>query len=156
SQAVKVKPSPATPPAIKDVGHMVMTFTVTARGEYGQVIKLMELLHDTPYEHRIRNLNIDRVDTGFGKNGNNGLVINMVIETLLVAHNVNMPGHPPGVDQRCMIYDHIANRWGFAPTGWGLIGTMAVIKQASPTPEDRDYDDLARKNIFVGWVPPPP
>ncbi|HZZ81257.1 MAG TPA: hypothetical protein VFE62_22325 [Gemmataceae bacterium] len=155
SQAAKVKPSAATPQGIKDVGHLVMTFTISARGELAELVKLMELLQDTPYEHRIRSLNIDRVDTGFAKssNSNNTLVINMVIETMLVARNVNMPGHPPGVDQKCMIYDHIANRSGFAPTGWGLIGTMVVMKKAAPTPEDRQYDDIARKNIFVGWTP---
>ncbi len=152
--AVKVKP--VTPIAnVKEVGHLLMSFTLSARGELADLIKFMELLQATPYEHRIKNLTVDRVDNAVGKNASKTLTINMTIETLLVAKNQNKPGHPPGVDPKYMVYDHIAGRSGIAPMGWGVIGSMIALKKAAPTPEDRIYADIARKNIFVGLVPTP-
>jgi hypothetical protein len=147
----KVKPA-ANMPEIKDVGHQVMTFTLTARGDLAQVVKLMETLQTTPYEHRVRSVNLDRADMATAKSAGKKLVVNMVIETLLVAGNPNRPGHPPGVNTKCLIYDHVASRSGIAPTGWGLIGNMVAIRLSTPMP-DRNYSRIADKNIFVGAIP---
>jgi hypothetical protein len=66
-----------------------------------------------------------------------------------------MPGHPPGVDPKYRVYDYVAGRTGLAPMGWGVIGSMLAVKKESPTPADRKYADIARKNIFVGYIPGP-
>jgi hypothetical protein len=160
SPAAKVKPSGAVP-GVKEVGHLLISFTLTARGELSDLVKLMELMQATPYEHRIKAMNVDRVDQSVGKGAGETLNISMVIETLLVAKNQNMPGHPPGIETKYRIYDFVAGRSGLAPMGWGVMGDMLVLKQAFPTPEDRQYEDIGRKNIFVGWLPtrsptPPP
>jgi hypothetical protein len=152
SAPVKVKPVSAIP-NVKEVGHQLMTFTLTARGDLAELVNLMELLQTTPYEHRIRSLGIDRADQAVGKGAGKKLVVTMVIETLLVAKNENRPGHPPGVNTECLIVDHIAGRSMLAPMGWGLIGNRLAVSQATPTPANRRYADIAKKNIFVGAVP---
>jgi hypothetical protein len=153
SSPTRMKPV-STIPNVKEVGHQLMTFTLTARGELAELVKLMETLQTTPYEHRIRNLGVDRVDAAaLGKDAGTKLNITMVIETLLVAKNENRPGHPPGVNTECLIVDHIAGRSMLAPMGWGLIGNGLAISQATPMPANRRYADVAKKNIFVGAIP---
>ena len=152
--ALKVKPASQIP-GIKEVGHLVMAFNLSATGELADLVKFMELLQKTPYEHRIKSLTIDRADTSYGKNAGKTLTINMSIETLLVAKNENMPGHPPGLDSKYRVYDYIAGRTGLAPMGWGAIGSMLAVKQSTPMPLDRKYSDIARKNVFVGYIPLP-
>ncbi len=66
SQVIKMKPV-APVAGIKDVGHQMMTFTLNARGDMADLVKFMELLQTTPYEHRIKSLNIDRADSAGGK-----------------------------------------------------------------------------------------
>jgi hypothetical protein len=140
-------------PNVKEVGHKLMTFTLTARGELAELVKLMETLQTTPYEHRIRSLGVDRADTAVGKTASKKLIVTMVIETLLVAKNENRPGHPPGVNTECLVVDHIAGRSMFAPMGWGLVGNRLAVSQATPTPANRRYADIGKKNIFVGAIP---
>ncbi|HZZ81258.1 MAG TPA: hypothetical protein VFE62_22330, partial [Gemmataceae bacterium] len=153
SAPVKVKPAANSPQGVKDVGHLTMTFTLTARGELSQLIKLMEILQTTPYEHRVRSLNVDRIDMATTKSAGKRLVINMVIETLLVAGNHNRASHPPGVNTQCLAYDFVANRAEFAPVGWGVIGNIVALRLSTPTPEDRRYSRIADKNVFVGSIP---
>lgn len=160
AQAVKVKPASQIG-NVKEVGHLLLSFTLAARGELADVIKFMEIVQSTPYEHRIKSLSVDRADGSYGKNASKALTVNMTIEAFLVAKNENKPGHPPGVDPKYMVYDHIAARSQLAPMGWGVIGSMVALKQAYPTPVDRRYADIALKNIFVGYIPlkrsdPPP
>jgi hypothetical protein len=122
-QKVKV----VTPiPNVKEVGHQIISFTVRVRGELDQLVKAMEKMQKTPYEHRIRNLTIDRVDATAKKDGSNRLTVGMIIETLLVAKSDNKASQPPGFDSKSLL---------------------------APTPPDRNYALIAEKNIFVGATP---
>ncbi len=152
SAPTRMKPVSAIP-GVKEIGHQLMTFTLTARGELAELVKLMETLQTTPYEHRIRSLGVDRADQAVTKGAGKKLIITMVIETLLVAKNENGPAHPPGVNTECLIVDHIASRSMAAPLGWGIVGNRLAISQATPIPANRRYGDIAKKNIFVGAIP---
>ncbi len=153
TQATKVKPSPLVP-EIKDVGHQTMTFTVRARGELSQLIKLMEQLQKTPYEHRIKELSISRLDTGYGAKTSSRLNINFTMETLLVAKTPAKQGLPPGIDPRLVLAESIASMNAFTarPSGWGMIAAALQLKQETPMPANREYADIGRKNIFVGAI----
>jgi hypothetical protein len=122
-QKVKV----VTPiPNVKEVGHQIITFTVRVRGELGQLVKAMEKMQKTPYEHRIRNLTIDRTDMAAKKDGSNKLTVGMIIETLVVAKSEPKTSLPPGIDPKSLL---------------------------APTPPDRNYALIAERNIFVGATP---
>ncbi len=77
SQAVKVKPT-GTVPNVKEVGHFLMSFTLSARGELADVVKFMELLQATPYEHRIKAMNLDRADMSTAKNASKTLTVTIL------------------------------------------------------------------------------
>jgi hypothetical protein len=44
-----------------------MTFQVQVRGELGSLVKAMERMAATPYEHRIKSLSIERSETSTAK-----------------------------------------------------------------------------------------
>jgi hypothetical protein len=110
---------------VKEVGHQIVTFTVRVHGELGQLVKAMEKMQKTPYEHRIRNLTIDRVDAA-KTDASNKLSVGMIIETLLVAKSDIKTSLPPGFDSKSLL---------------------------APTPPDRNYALIAERNIFVGATP---
>ncbi len=158
STAQKLKPLTAVP-NVKEVGHQVMTFTVRAKGELAQLVKALDQLQKTPYEHRIRSLTVDRADMSAAKkDASPKLSIQIIIETLLVAKTENKPGLPPGFSPAPLAIDLlITSRLGYAPIDFGMIGAVLQLKQTLPQlPADRDYADIARKNIFVGAIPIPP
>ena len=151
AQPQKIKPVSAIP-NIKEVGHQIMTFTVRARGDLKQLVKALDLMQKTPYEHRIRNLTIDRVEISQKKDASNRLSIQMIIETLLVAKTENKPGLPPGINPMLLISDEIVA----APLNinFGMVAAALQLKQTLPTlPESRDYALIGDKNIFVGAIP---
>jgi hypothetical protein len=140
----------------KKPGHRLITFTVHAGGELSQVVKAIDLMRKTPFEHRIKNLTIDRKETSTAKSASTKLNILMSVETLLVAKTQSKPGMIPGFDPKSyLVYDQVAGR-GFGPTGWGTLAATVMHLQATRTYADRDYADIGRKNIFVGAIPLPP
>lgn len=149
--ATRVKPTGSIP-SIKEVNHQVMTFTVTARGELSDLVKLMELLQATPYEHRIRTLGVDRADQATGNAASKKLMIMIVLEVLLVGKNENRPGVPTGVNTESMLIDLVAARSGLAPIGLAVVGNRVSVSQATRS-LNRRYADVAKRNIFVGAVP---
>jgi hypothetical protein len=121
-QKVKV----VTPiPNVKEVGHQIITLTVRVRGELGQLVKAMEKMRSKPYEHRIRNLTIDRIDASAKKDASNKLSVGMIIELLVVGKGEST-APPPSIDPSSLI---------------------------PPAPPDRDYLLIAQRNIFVGATP---
>lgn len=151
STAARMKFQP-TVPGIKEVGHQVMSFTVRARGDLESLVGAMEVMRGTAYEHRIKNLTVDRTDMiRDSKDANPRLHINMVIETLLVAKSQSKSGIPPGFDAKYLILDSLAARGG-VPTGWGMLGSIVAIKNSMPTPDSRSYYEIAKKNIFTGPI----
>ncbi|MSQ94603.1 MAG: hypothetical protein EXR98_08605 [Gemmataceae bacterium] len=111
-------------PNVKKTGHQSMEFKVQAHGEVGQLIAFIKELQKTPYEHRIKSLNVDRVNTA-AANKSSDLVIRMTIEALLVAKTTNRAG---------MELD------------FELDPLVALSK-------NRNYATIADRNIFVGAVP---
>lgn len=152
SNPVDVKPV-SNIPNVKKVGHQVMTFQVRARGTLSQLVSAMEEMRRTPYEHRIKNLTIDRADNA-AKDPNARLIINMLIETLLVAKTESKPGIPPGVDMKLVFVDSLTAQQS-GPAGMGQM-LATVMLQRSVLPEgERNYADIAKRNIFVGELPKP-
>lgn len=151
SQASKMKFQP-TIPGIRDVGHQMMTYTVRARGELKSLVAAMELMQTTPYEHRIRNLTVNRPDmVRDSKEPNPKLHIEMVVETLLVAKSNAKTGLPPGYEAKYVILDSLAAQGG-VPSGWGMLGSLVAIKTSMPVPEYRNYKEIALRNIFTGPI----
>ncbi len=158
--AVDLKFTP-TIPGVK-VGHQVMTFQVHGEGDLSALVAALERLQRTPYEHRIKSLLINRADAAAtSMELNPRLIIDMVIETLLVAKNTTKPGLPPGLDPTWIAVDHFTARHGEMPLGWGLLVSRLALQMSVPRPENRQYGQVADKNIFAGLIPykepsPPP
>ena len=151
SQASKMKFLP-TVPGIKDVGHQMMTYTVSPKGDLKSLVGAMEEMQSTPYEHRIRNLTVDRDLIRDSKETNPKLQINMVIETLLVAKSDSKMGLPPGFDSKYVFLDSFLDSFaagGSVPNNWFLLGSLVAVK-ATPMPASRSYYKIAEKNIFTG------
>jgi hypothetical protein len=113
-------------PNVKEVGHQIITFTVRVHGELGQLVNAMEKMQKTPYEHRIRNLTIERIEQASKKDAGNKLTVGMIIETLVVAKSEPKTSLPPDIDPKSLL---------------------------APTPPDRNYALIAERNIFVGATP---
>jgi hypothetical protein len=144
SAPAEMKPAVVTA-GVKKVGHQLITFTVKAKGELESLVRALEILQETPYEHRVKSMTISRADNNGSK-----LNITMLIETLLVAKSEGHPHIPPGIDSKYLILDGIAGRIGSVPLGWGLLGSTAMIKMAMPQPHGRNnYEQMRDKNIFV-------
>lgn len=153
SNPVDVKPV-SNIAGVKRVGHQVMTFQVRARGTLAQMVAAMERMRRTPYEHRIKNLTIDRADNA-PKDPNAKLIINMLIETLLVAKTESKPGVPPGIDVKYVLFDSLAARMD-GPIGLGQAVATIMSMQSAPPENERRYADIAKRNIFVGAILQPP
>ena len=106
---------------VKKAGHQLMTFEVRARGELADLVKAMKAIQATPYEHRIKNLQIDRADTATGKETSSKLNIKLVLEILMVAKTDNKTAPSAELDYKLL--------------------------------SKRNYDEIAKKNIFVGALP---
>ncbi len=152
SNPVEVKPV-SNIPGVKKVGHQMMTFQVRARGTLSQLISAMEEMRHTPYEHRIKNLTIDRADN-VAKDPNARLIINMLIETLLVAKTDSKPGIPPGVDMKMVFVDSLTAHHS-GPAGLGQALATVLMKHSVLPEGERNYADIAKRNIFVGELPKP-
>jgi hypothetical protein len=124
SQAVDMKFTPSIP-GVKKVGHQMMTFTVTAKGNWGQLIDVMEQLQRTPYEHRVRSLTVERENNtpSTFKDPSPKLRFTFSIETLLVAKTRSKPGFPPGFDPSAVVIDSFAARQAGAPFALGMLGS---------------------------------
>lgn len=140
--------APAAYANVKQVEHQLLTFTVTTKGTLGQLVAAMEQMQHTPYEHRIKNLTIDRTDASTKKDASSRLSIMMIVETMLVSK--------AGIDPQFMLCDFVAARAGTAPMGWELLATTVMLQRSTVTPAERNYAEIADKNIFVGAIPIPP
>jgi hypothetical protein len=129
--AADPKAAPAVPTAQtapKKHGHTVLTYTVVAKGDLAGVVATLDGLQRTPVLHRVKGLQIGRQESS-GKDPNSGkLRVEMTLETMIVA------GVKPG----------------YEPT------LKADAKLKLPTEYNpRRYQDIARKNIFIGLTPQP-
>ncbi len=150
----EVRP-PAKMPGVKTVGHKTMTFLVNARGELPQIIDALEMIKYAPYEHRIKSVSIDRVSTSTAQDASKQLKMTMILETLIVAKALAKPGMIPGIDPRSLLTDVLLAR--YAPFGgFGAIASETFALTCVPRLENRDYETIAKRNIFVGKVPPAP
>jgi hypothetical protein len=153
AQKVKVV---APIPTVKEVGHLVIPFTVSMRGDLSQIVKALAEMQKMPYEHRIKMLTIDRIDLSSKKDAKALLNVRMTVEAMIVGGTTNKPGLLPGVDPRYLVYDGVAGRAGIGPAGWGILASAVSVQQSVPVVEGRDYARIADKNIFVGAIPLPP
>jgi hypothetical protein len=145
--AAEVKPV-APIPGIKKTGHQMMTFQVKARGTMKALSTALNAMQQTPYEHRIKSMNIDRADNLSDEDAK--LIINMMIETLLVAKAETRPGVPPGVDMRGALFDCLSTHYNLPTVGLGQMAATMFLNQTKPAETERRYADLSKRNIFVG------
>jgi hypothetical protein len=148
--AVKMKPI-SNIPGIKEVGHQMLSFQVKARGTMATLAAALNEFQQTPYEHRIKNMTIDRADTS--KDENAKLIINLIIECLLVSKAESKPGVPPGVDARGALFDSVASHYSMPVAGLGQMFATAYFMQTKPVETSRRYADMTKRNIFVGLTP---
>jgi hypothetical protein len=114
-------------PSVKETGHQIVTFTVNVRGELAQLVKALEKMQSAPYEHRIRDITIERENVSTKKGTTDKLNVRMIVEALLVAKAPVKGTTPPS---------------SFDP--------KTLIPQS---PTERNYSLIAKKNIFVGAIP---
>lgn len=146
--AVEVKPV-ANIQNIKKTGHQMLTFTVKARGTMSALVAALAEFQNTPYEHRIKTMTIDRADTTT-KDESAKLIVNMIIETLLVSKAESKAGVPPGVDLRGALFDSISSHYNMPTAGLGQMFATMYYKQMKQPDNSRKYADMSKRNIFVG------
>jgi outer membrane murein-binding lipoprotein Lpp len=155
SPAVEVKPTPGFP-GIKKVGHQIIAYQIRAEGELDSLVEVMIAMQMSAYEHRIKNLAIERADTqGGAKNMDRKLIISMTMETLLVSKTETKAGIPPGVNAKLLVDYLTPHNGGIAQ---GLLAASISYRETLPAPtaSDRHYKDIRNKNIFVDatkWSP---
>lgn len=145
--AAEVKPVTSIP-GIKKTGHQTMTFQVKSRGTMKALATALNAMQQTPYEHRIKSMNIDRADNKSEEDAK--LIINMMIETLLVAKAETRPGVPPGVDMRGALFDCLSSHYNLPTVGLGQMAATMFLDQTKPKESERRYAELSKRNVFVG------
>jgi hypothetical protein len=139
-------------------GHRTVTYQIRARGDLSQLVKALDAIQKTPLIHRIRSLDISRLDVS--KNTTDRLLITMRIEAMIVGRAEEHADGPLAPEQRLIVMETLmALRHG--PTGLGLlpwvIGPTGPVARQSLALESgyRQYGDIGRKNIFRGGDLPP-
>jgi hypothetical protein len=160
--AVEVKPVSSIPNInIKKTGHQMLTFTVKARGTMSALAAALAEFQNTPYEHRIKTMTIDRADTTT-KDESAKLIVNMIIETLIVSKAESKAGVPPGVDLRGALFDSLSSHYNMPTAGLGQMFATMYYNQMKQPETSRRYADMTKRNIFIGETvkiivdPPPP
>lgn len=152
SPAVRGKAEPAFTP---------LTYQLRARANLTELTRLLDRFQHTPLLHRFKSLRLQRADPNNVSDPKAPLLINATVEALVVHGVQPRPGSLYSIDERLLRWDVLtALRRG--PAGLALV-PWAVAPNGplgptllAPAGVARQYGDLARKNIFIGFNPPPP
>ncbi len=117
----------AAPSAAKKSGHIILPFTVQAKGKLASVVAFMDGLQRTPVMHRVKSMTLGHQDTAAAAKGpaSDTINVNMTLEAMIVA----------------------GTKAGFEPT---LKPSTSLVLPSPASP--RRYADIARANIFLGRV----
>ncbi len=141
-------------------GHRIVMFQVRAKGDLGDLVRTLEVIQKTPLLHRVKTLDIARIDTS-PKKTNDKLNINMKIEAMMVGRAEPHADGPLAPDQRLVALE-VLLALRRAPTGLALLPWVVgptgpfARQQLAMDSGYRQYGDMDRKNIFRGGEPPPP
>ena len=111
--------------APKKPAHTILTYSVHAKGTLASVVNALENLQKTPVLHRVRNMELGRRNIAKDLTKDD-LTVSMSVEAMIVAGT--KPGEEVKLEPNSM---------------------LKLPTEAYP----RSYDDMARKNIFIGFMP---
>ena len=125
-----------------------LQFSVDARGNLDNLVKMLDEFQTTPLLHRIRNLTIKQAPAVAGKKAAEPLVLSMVIEAVVVNGAQKRGDRLFSVGQGPAALDAALIALRRPPTGLGLMPWPRLY--AAAVAPKRTYTDIARKNIFEG------
>jgi hypothetical protein len=130
----------------KKAGHIPLSFTVRAEGDWPSLVKMSEKFQRTPLLHRIKACTIEEAKSGSDGAVLGKLTAHLTIEALMVGRNQRRPDDLWGLDANLLAADLISGLCG-QPAGWALV----LRGQALLVPEmpDRDYGRLALVDPFM-------
>jgi hypothetical protein len=137
--------------------HQFVNYTVRAKGDMAQLVAALEEFKKTPLIHRIRSLDIARQDVA--KSTTDRLVISMRTEAMIVSGAEPHVAGPLAPDHRLVAMESLLALQS-GPTSLGLlpwlVGPTGPFAQQMLAMESgyRRYNDMARKSIFRGGIPP--
>ncbi|CAN5317307.1 hypothetical protein BH10PLA2_BH10PLA2_23310 [soil metagenome] len=137
-----------TPPVYAKLG-----FSVTGRATLGNLVRFLEKSYSAGLLHQIRILSIQRPLTQMAEQKKDELDITLSIEALSLAGADQRKSLLPVIDPRLLAIATIGGLrrapigLALAPDALGPRGDLGPGKLAS---SDREYADLAKKDIFVG------
>jgi hypothetical protein len=128
-------------------------YSVTARASLANLVRLLDKFYSAGLLHQIRTLSIQRPLTQTALQQRTDLDINLSIEAL------SLTGADPGklllppIDNR-MLAVATAAAWRQGPVGLAFVpdalGPRGVWGPGKLAPTDRDYNEIAKKDIFIG------
>jgi hypothetical protein len=130
-----------------------LTYVVHAQTNLANLIKVLEKFYRTPLLHQIKNLTIQRPLTTTAQQSPTDLTIDLTLEALVVTSAKARSYLLPSVNKRLLAIDMAAalqqgpTSLGFALWAAGPTGPLGPGLLADPP---REYDLIAKKNIFLG------
>jgi hypothetical protein len=140
-----------------------LTYSLRAKASLGNVVKMLEKFYNTGLMHRISHLIIERTD---GNARGDTVTVQMTVEALILSGAEDRSKLLGAPDKSVALSAVTAMRrgpaalalvpWAVGPTG--PLGPRALSQPPKPAKpgtvvasyKPRKYDDIARKNIFVG------
>lgn len=139
----------------KEPVYRPVLFEVRGRASLAALTKVLHEFKKTPLLHKIRTMHIEPVDK---QKGSGDLRVNMTIEAIIVQGAGKKPSNPAGIDDNLVQLNVLTGLRG-VPTGIPFIGWAIGPKgplgrnQLVMADVNRDYGLIAKKNIFIGYVP---
>jgi hypothetical protein len=134
-------------------------FSVSGRSSLANLIKLLDKFYGAGLLHQIRTITIQRPQTQTAQQQRTDLDINLSIEALALTGADNRKLLLPVIDARMLaVATSAALRQG--PVGLAFIpdalGPRGVLGPQKLAPTEREYPEIAKKDIFNGRVSRPP
>lgn len=134
--------------AAKKPPHTTLAFTLNAKGELAALVKFLEKFDKAPYVHRVKSLGISNESSESSR-----LAIKMTIEVVIVGRSErhsNTLGRVVAVETLTALQRAPIG----VPSAWWNVSPAGPLGQ--PKQVRRDYQNIAKRNIFLGARPPEP
>lgn len=134
----------------KKANQTILKFAVQAKGDMANVAKALEGIQRTPLLHRVSKMTLTRVDNATKGSASPRVTLIADVEALILNHFT-------GIDARLIRGDILLGLTGSPLRLYGLAWAVGNGPLRYSEPKlDRQYADIDTKNVFVGYVPPPP
>jgi hypothetical protein len=128
-------------------------YSVTGRANLGSLAGFLKKFYSTGLLHQVRTISIQKPLTQVAQQQRGDLDINLSIEALSLTNADGRKILLPPIDMRLLAVATFA-AWGQGPVGLAFvpdaIGPRGLMGPDKLSPNDRDYADIARKDIFIG------